>query len=72
VKDSKFEIAFKRSNLDSSLSKVRIVFYVNNKSAVNLSVDFQYKFEKRLFSLSVTEKLRYVDAHQQSREAVEV
>jgi hypothetical protein len=32
AKDDQFEIAFKKSNLDNTYSKVRVIFYINNKT----------------------------------------
>jgi hypothetical protein len=72
IREPELEIAFKRSDLDPTLSKLRIIFYVNNKSAVRKTVTFQYDFQTEYFNIKVIERLTAVEGKTQSREVIEV
>lgn len=52
-RDDFVEIAFKRSNLEQTYSQVRIIFYVNNKSASNEPVRIEYDYETTYYNFKV-------------------
>jgi hypothetical protein len=72
VREPNIEIAFKRSELDEKLSKVRIIFYVNNKSQQWKRVRLDYEYQKDCFKIEVLEKLEELGANTQAREVIEV
>ena len=72
IRNSDVEIAYKRSELNESLDKVRLIFYVNNKTPHNVPVNFSYQPQSEYFYVHVAEKLSMVRGNSQGREVVEV
>ena len=42
IRNPEFEIAYKRSDVNSSIDRLRLIFYVNNKTANPQRVNFRY------------------------------
>lgn len=72
VRDQEYEIAFKRSSLDPSMARMRIILYINNKTSNNEVADIEYDYELNYYILHVSEKMRNLYPHQQSREVLEI
>ena len=54
------------------MDKIRLIYYVNNKSALNQSVSITYMNQVDYFDISVIEKLEIVQGNSQGREVIEV
>lgn len=72
VREPQFEIAYKRSDMNETFDKLRIIFYVNNKSSVRRTINFNYEYQSEYFQITVIEKLTEVAPNAQSREVIEV
>lgn len=72
VREHELEIAYKRSEMNQALDKLRLIFYVNNKTPSKRSVDFSYEYQQQYFAITVIEKLTAVEGNAQGREVVEV
>ena len=48
-----FEIAYKKSDINESMDKLRLIFYVNNKSSTAKRINFKYEFQHDYFDLKV-------------------
>lgn len=68
--DPKFEIAFKRSDLNDGT--VRVIFYVNNKTSKDENINIEYEFDQSMYQLRVGEKLVTLHAGKQGREELTV
>lgn len=53
VRDHDVDIAFKRSEMNESLDKLRIIFYVNNKTSTRKNVNFNYDYQPTYFAIRV-------------------
>jgi hypothetical protein len=53
VRDAGVDIAFKRSEMNEALDKLRIIFYVNNKTSSRKSVSFNYDYQPTYFAIRV-------------------
>lgn len=71
-RDQDYEIAFKKSNVDSTYSQIRVIFYINNKGHSTQPVNIEYDYETMYYNFRITEKLKNVGPNQQGREVVEI
>jgi hypothetical protein len=53
VRDADVDIAFKRSEMNATLDKLRIIFYVNNKTQTRKGVNFNYDYQPTYFAIRV-------------------
>jgi len=53
VRDADVDIAFKRSEMNATLDKLRIILYVNNKTQTRKSVNFNYDYQPTYFAMRV-------------------
>ncbi len=58
--------------MNETCDKLRIIFYINNKSSSSKAVNFHYEYQEQYFNIKVAEKLSMVEAGAQGREVVEV
>lgn len=42
VREVDLEIAYKRSEMNENLDKIRIIFYINNKTSARKTINFHY------------------------------
>lgn len=54
VREADLEIAYKRSEMNETLDKLRIIFYLNNKTATRKTVNFHYEYQQQYFAISVS------------------
>lgn len=71
-KGQDFDIAFKRSDLNHELDRLRIILYVNNKIPAKADCKVEYDFERDDFDLVVRKKLERVEGRGQGREEIEI
>lgn len=57
LKNDQFELAYKRSALVKTKDRVRVIFFVRNKTSQVMTVNFRYDFDAGYFKLKVNEKL---------------
>ena len=67
VRTVDYEIAYKKSDINEAMDKLRLIFYVNNKSNSAKRVNFKYEFQHDYFDLKVQEKLTQVIPKSQGR-----
>lgn len=65
--DPKYEIAFKRSELERDFTTVRLIFYVNNKTNKSQHMNIQYEYEPSQYQIRVPDKLNILPAGKQAR-----
>ena len=46
IRSADLDIAYKKSDLNASLDKIRLIFYVNNKSSKAQRVNISYEIQK--------------------------
>lgn len=46
VKGDDFDIAFKRSDFNSQMDKLRLIIYVNNKDQIKCNCSIEYDFDR--------------------------
>jgi hypothetical protein len=56
-KGQDFDIAFKRSDLNVELDRLRIIIYVNNKDVKKVDCKIEYDFEREDFDLVVKKRI---------------
>ena len=71
-KDNDFEIGFKRSSLEGDYDRVRIIFYVNNKTFTSKFTRINYEYESAYYDIEVKEKMTSVNVGQEAREVIEI
>ena len=54
------------------MDRLRIIFYINNKSMFGKKVDINYDYQKDYFKIRVEEKLRELKPKSQGREVLEI
>jgi hypothetical protein len=67
VRDAELEIAYKRSEMNQTLDKLRIIFYINNKTNTKKNVNFHYEYQQQYFAITTIEKLATVEGNSQGR-----
>jgi hypothetical protein len=65
--DPNFEIAIKKSDISKDYSAVRIIFYVNNKTANTERVSLDFEYDDQMYRISTKDKLRSVKPNSQGR-----
>nr|BAK02724.1 predicted protein [Hordeum vulgare subsp. vulgare] len=70
LREAELEIAFKRSDMNQQLDKLRIIFYLNNKSNSHKRIAFNYDHQPDYFKINVLEKLNALPPHSQGREVI--
>jgi hypothetical protein len=68
VRDAEIEIAYKRSDMNKEMNKIRIIFYINNKSERAKKANITYEFQNEYFSMQILEKLTQIGPKSQGRE----
>lgn len=71
-KDNDYEIAYKKSDLEGNFDKLRIIFYVNNKTPFDRQVKINYDYLEEYYDVSVKEKMTEVRSHKEAREVLEI
>lgn len=71
-KDNDFEIGFKRSSLEGDYDRVRLIFYVNNKTFTSKFTRITYEYESSYYDIDVKEKMNSVNVGQEAREVIEI
>lgn len=59
-KGQDFDIAFKRSDLNTELDRLRIILYVNNKLGSKIDCKVEYDYEREDFDLVVRKHVERV------------
>ncbi len=72
VRNSEVEIAFKKSDMNERMDKVRIILYVYNKTPVQKMANINYEYQQEYFDIRVKEKLTRIPSKGQGREELEV
>ncbi len=57
IKNDTFELAFKKSALVSTKDRVRVIFFVRNKTSQAITVNLRYEYDASYFKLKVNEKI---------------
>jgi len=68
VKDDNFDIAFKRSEFNSEMDRLRLILYVNNKNNINYKCTIEYDYDRGDFDLNIKKRLINVEENNQGRE----
>jgi hypothetical protein len=72
VRNSEVEIAFKKSDMNERMDKVRIILYVYNKTPAQKMANINYEYQQEYFDIRVKEKLTRIPSKGQGREELEV
>ncbi len=67
VKTPDFDIAFKRSDFNSQMDRLRLILYVNNKSSRGFNCVIEYDFDHEDFDIAIKKKLTVVEGRSQGR-----
>ena len=68
LKNPDFDIAFKRSDFNYQMDKLRLILYVNNKTTRRYDCTIEYEYERDDFDILVRKRLSEVNARSQGRE----
>jgi hypothetical protein len=53
VKEQDLDIAFKKSDFNSSMDKIKIIIYINNKTSVMKRASINYEYQNDYFDIKV-------------------
>ncbi len=67
VKTPDFDIAFKRSDFNSQMDRLRLILYVNNKDSRRFNCLIEYDFDHEDFDIITKKKLNIVEGRSQGR-----
>jgi hypothetical protein len=70
AKGQNYDIAFKRSDFNMLMDKLRLILYVNNKESRNFNCVIEYDYDRDDFDVIVKKKLQNVEARTQGREEI--
>jgi hypothetical protein len=57
AKGQNFDIAFKRSDFNSQMDKLRLILYVNNKENKKFNCSIEYDYDREDFEVNIKKKL---------------
>lgn len=60
AKGQDFDIAFKRSDFNTQMDKLRLILYINNKETRSFNCDIEYDFDREDFDVIIRKKLQNV------------
>ena len=72
IRNEELDIAYKRSEMNSSLDKCRLIFYINNKTSTAKQVNIRYDYQHDYFDMRLQEKLSHIPPKSQGREVLEI
>lgn len=67
-KGQDFDIAFKRSDFNTQMDKLRLILYINNKDLRRYNCMIDYDYDREDFDIIVRKKLQVVEGRSQGRE----
>ncbi len=67
VKSPDFDIAFKRSEFNSLMDKLRLILYVNNKTLKKFNCVIEYDYDREDFDIIIKKKISNVESRSQGR-----
>jgi len=67
-KGQDFDIAFKRSDFNTQMDKLRLILYINNKDSRRYNCMIDYDYDREDFDIIVRKKLQVVEGRSQGRE----
>jgi len=62
-----FDIAFKRSDFNIQMDKLRLILYVNNKESRSSNCNIDYDYDREDFDIVIRKKLQNVGPRSQGR-----
>ena len=68
AKGHDFDIAFKRSDFNSQMDKLKLILYVNNKDHRKYNCTIEYDYDREDFDINVKKRLVSVESNNQGRE----
>ena len=72
VRNDDLEIGYKKSALDYTRSRQKIILYFHNKTREDKRLEVFYDYEQEYYDISAKEKVNSVAGFKQAREVVEV
>lgn len=67
VKGEDYDIAFKRSDFNSQMDRLKLIIYINNKDSRGKNCSIDYDFDLSDYDLNVLRKVNYVEGRNQGR-----
>jgi len=67
VKTPDFDIAYKRSDFNFQMDKLRLILYVNNKDSRKFNCTIEYDYDHEDFDIIVKKRLAIVEPRSQGR-----